>query len=177
MGTIFKSWLIANFEIFVSVIVGIICVTLYAIFIGVWHESALWFYLYIGILILLPSARAISPPRLGIIKDIIALAVTVWIYIYLFDVVGSKMYYTLPIAAILMGILAGIYSYNNFDDVTSSRMLYHNSSVSLFTQQLLYAFDRFFGVFFGICFGSASIIGIIGLILICKYGSVDGFIQ
>jgi hypothetical protein len=176
MSTIFKSWLIANFEIFVSVIVGIFCVTLYAIFIGVWHESALKIYLSLGVLILLPSARAISPPRLGIIKDIIAMAATVWIYIYFFGVVGSKMYYTLPIpiAAILMGILASIYSYNNFEDVTSRRMLYHNSSVSLFTQQLLYAFDRFFGVFFGICFGSVSIIG---MILICKYGSVDGFIQ
>jgi hypothetical protein len=177
MNTLFKSWLIANFEIFVSTIVGIVCIVAYFAFPKVWGQhDILHIFVFFTLLTLLPSVGLISPPRFGIIEDIIGLVMIIGVYIYSFDVVGSEMYYTLPIPIIAMieGISASIYAYRNFEDVTSRRMLYHNSSVSLFTMQLKYAFHRFCGVFLGICLGCISIIVIIW---ICRHGSIAAVVE
>ncbi len=43
----------------------------------------------------------------------------------------------------LLGIMTAVFSAVNFDEVTSRRMLYRNSNVSMFESQVMYVINRF----------------------------------
>ena len=47
------------------------------------------------------------------------------------------------ISDILVSVKIAIYTYRNFDEIVSLRMLFHNSNVSLFQIQLKYSISRF----------------------------------
>jgi len=47
---------------------------------------------------------------------------------------------------IYLSVLVAIFAYRNFDEVVSLRMLFQNSNVSLFQEQLKYSISRFFSM-------------------------------
>jgi uncharacterized integral membrane protein len=52
-------------------------------------------------------------------------------------------FWTVFIVASVVSLLIAIYTFINFDEVTSRRMLWRNSNVSLFDVSILYTLDRF----------------------------------
>lgn len=48
---------------------------------------------------------------------------------------------------IYLSVVVAIFTYRNFDEVVPLRMLFHNSNVSLFQEQLKYSISRFFSMF------------------------------
>lgn len=47
------------------------------------------------------------------------------------------------VVSIFFSVIIAIYTYRNFDEVVSRRMLWRNSNVSLFNEQLKYTLSRF----------------------------------
>jgi len=66
---------------------------------------------------------------------------------------------------IYLSVLIAIFSYRNFDEVVSLRMLFHNSNVSLFQEQLKYSISRFFSALGLLTMAFISIYFIILLII------------
>ena len=162
MNSTFKSWLIANFEIFVTVILAIIIIPLHAIFIGKWDLGSL---VLPAFLIFIPFALAATPPNLieSILSYLVALAGCVY-----FIVSGppeefkelrwlASGFLPILIGASVIGFFLARYAYRNFDEILSHRMLYLNSSASLFEMQWKYTLDRFCNISFSIVFGIIAI--------------------
>lgn len=47
---------------------------------------------------------------------------------------------------IYLSVIVAIFTYRNFEEVVPLRMLFHNSNVSLFQEQLKYSISRFFSM-------------------------------
>ena len=54
-----------------------------------------------------------------------------------------RMLWIVLILSLIPGVACGIYTFKNFDEVTSRRMLWRNSNVSLFDTRLRYTINRF----------------------------------
>lgn len=74
----------------------------------------------------------------------------------------SVFYWILIIIAtisdILVSVKIAIYTYRNFDEIVSLRMLFHNSNVSLFQVQLKYSISRFSLTFMFVLFLYLSLV-------------------
>ena len=66
---------------------------------------------------------------------------------------------------IYLSVLIAIFSYRNFDEVVPLRMLFHNSNVSLFQEQLKYSISRFFSALVLLTMAFISIYFIVLLII------------
>jgi len=60
-------------------------------------------------------------------------------------------------------VKVAIYTYNNFDEVVSRRMLWRNSNVSLFNEQLKYSIGRFIASFFFFLFVVLALVALISI--------------
>jgi hypothetical protein len=159
MSTTFKSWLVANLETATAVILSVIIIPFFVIFAGKYTpveggpkvESFFWIFFF---LIIIPYALALTPPRLT--KSIFAYLLILGICcIYPFFVhdsdTGELIFPTwaaiLSLGAFIVVSAASFfiarYAKYNFDEVVSRRMLYRNSSVSLFEIEWRYTIDRF----------------------------------
>jgi len=152
MGSTFKCWLIANFEIVLTfVVIATGCIFFYFGFsekkeplIKPLFLSALFLYAFnfpttrgvfqfgkflvvLGIFILF-TLGILNPEDVNIDKSAVPGIMLMWSFF--------------AVAAVIGGWLA-IYAYNNIGEVLSRRMLYRNSCVSLFEYTWKYTLDRF----------------------------------
>ena len=156
-----KSWLIANFEIFVTVVLAIIILPLYAIFIGKWDIGSI---VLPAVLIFAPFTLGATPPNL--IESILSYLAILAGCIY-FMVSGSPEveglrwlasgFLPIFLGASVLGFFLARYAHRNFDETVSRRMLYTNSHVSLFEAQWKYTIDRFCSISFSIVLGVIAI--------------------
>lgn len=84
----------------------------------------------------------------GVVKYLLLLAFLIWGK----GVIGELQLYInwtfawgVFVGSSIIGIISAVYAFSNFDDVVSLRMLYRNSSVSLFDECWMYVIDRFTG--------------------------------
>ena len=177
MSSTFKSWLIANFEIFASIAFAIIVVPLCFIFKG--GEDLLDKNMLIWLLftIAAPSILALMPseePTARVLENIIAyLAVFVGYAGSLLAIFIVPEYRWIALAflplfigAFVASFILARYAYRHFDEVVSVRMLYSNSNASVFQEQWKYTIDRFFKISF------SFICGIVGIAL--AIGALNG---
>ena len=175
MSSTFKSWLIANFEIFAAIVSAIIVIPLCLIFRG--GEEFIDKNLLLGLLFLIvaPSVVALVPsdePIVRAIENIIVyLAVLVGYVGSILTVFIIPEYRWVALAFLPMFIGAFVasfilarYAYRYFDEVVSVRMLYSNSNASVFQAQWKYTIDRFFKISFSLICGIVGIMLAIGAI-------------
>jgi hypothetical protein len=151
-----KCWVIANFEIVLFWCVGIIGTVLAIIIrliIGSLVANAVAICMATGALL----ALAVIPTKEklpGIVKYIFLIMIGVLLTLSEFIDMGEEnpflvlssywiVYWVVFIAGSLLGRAIAIYTYHNFQEVVSRRMLYRNSNVDLFEIRWKYVIDRF----------------------------------
>ena len=138
----FLSWLIANFEqalFWICTIVGVLFLFLFASDSLIIHLQNLNFTLGFGIGVFIVAI----PTKSGIFNTIKYFVVVGSIFLILLG--QEKVFWfwvVFSFASAISGYMA-YYAYVNIDDVLSRRMLYRNSSASLFEYTWKYVWDRF----------------------------------
>lgn len=168
----FISWIIANFE---GVLISIV-LTISAIFLFSNHpikddgeilsiKEILEFFT-ISVVFLAGLTLQTKSCAVGVIKYLLLLAFLIWGRGILGDSQLLNLSWTLAwivfAGSNVIGMISAIYVFLNFDDVVSLRMLYRNSSVSLFEIEWQYIIERF------TCISFAIFINAYWLILIFK---------
>lgn len=152
--TIFKSWLIANYEN----VMAIILIALFEVFLFtsdiVPIENRKVFAGYGALMLLMGIGIIGGAASRSTLLDIFNLLIIVIAYIIVFC---AKLSYSVEIplwilmislfVSCCMAIGAVLFTVNHINDVLSRRMLYFNSNVSLFEITWKYAFNRFVVVF------------------------------
>ena len=185
MNSTFKSWLIANFEIFATAVLAVIFVPSYAIFIGDWQDMGKMFML---VLIIVAPAIPATVPKEGVetilaILDILFYLAILGGGIY-FTVTGLPeeykdlqvllyLFYPVFIGVSVLSFFLARYAYRNFYDVVSIRMLYQNSNASVFEVKWRYALDRFCKITYSMILG---IFSILTFVFACYTGFKESFI-
>lgn len=156
----FISWIIANFEgILLSIVLAISAIILFS-------NSPMkddGTILYIKEILELFTISAVFLAALtlqtkscgvGVIKYLLLLAFLIWGHGIFKDSQLQILSWTLAwivfVGSSVIGIISAIYVFLNFDDVVSLRMLYRNSSVSLFEIEWQYIIERFTCISFAI---------------------------
>lgn len=158
----FNCWLIANFEITTTLLTIIATSIIFWGFAGgLDNKTACVIYIVGGISLLatIPMNRVVI--QLG--KYIIMLIEVTFFMIIKRDDTTTDIFFQwfwlfFGIASVISAFLS-LYTYTNFNEVVSRRILWRNSNVSLFENPLLYALERF-------CNISISIIVCTGYIVI-----------
>jgi hypothetical protein len=146
-----KAWMIANFEIIISIVLSIIMIPFYLLFISSRDADCG----YLTILMLLVAAPYGVVTRSIMMNIFFYLIVLILLLIFYVDTVITyaekyesltwiKPYYLFMfLFASVVAFFCSRYAKNNFHEVTSRRMLYRNSNVSLFEMKWKYTIDRF----------------------------------
>ena len=157
MSSTFKCWLIANFEIFTFVFTIPACIVLgfalgYMGVAGVEDGSSVFIWVILLFFFTSPLKRAgLDSTRYIMMFGLVFLMK--WMsnepgdsfdeaQVEAMKTVIKWFWRLLPVATVV-GIWLARYAYNNFDEVVSRRMLYHNSNVSLFEYRWKYTWYRF----------------------------------
>ncbi|MDR0829702.1 MAG: hypothetical protein LBN95_06285 [Prevotellaceae bacterium] len=165
----FKCWLIANFEIAMCLLTAIVGSIVFFVFSSFENEKAGSIYLVMfGILLLtIPTKRG----TLQFGKYILMLGGVIllmwalkenkdWVANIdraMFSHFTVWFWWLFSIASLISAFLA-YYTFVNFDEVTSRRMLWRNSNVNLFEISLLYTLDRFCNITVSIVACTGSIV-------------------
>ena len=152
----FISWVIANFEIILTVVICIVFGILFAKGIdpGTFSTEEKWGIIAIAVFCMaMPASMTVKNFSMSAIMFALMLAG----YIYAIvspDVIGNATLPWMPSALIAIGVVSfivalaiGIYTALNMDDVVSLRMLYVNSDVDMFDMTLKYSLNRFMAAF------------------------------
>ncbi|MDR2652579.1 MAG: hypothetical protein LBC68_09760 [Prevotellaceae bacterium] len=176
MSTTFKCWLIANLETVTAVVLAVIIIIPLVLIFAEGHaetnNSQELFLSLCVFAVIIPGVLASTPPKLtkGIIAYLLILLFGISMFFAKDDASGELivptwlaiMYLCVFIGGSVLGFFISRYAKYNFDEVVSRRMLYRNSSVSLFDIEWRYVLDRF-------CIASFcvidAIVGIIALIV------------
>lgn len=150
MGTIFRCWLIANFEIVMYVLLLIVSAILLFGFSSLESGDALKFFTYFALfagMLSFPTNKGAF--QFGKYLFLVGMGIVMTVgannpeYA---DVMGSlivsSFWIVFIIASVISAVIA-VYAYKNIGEVLSRRMLYRNSNVSLFEYSWLYTLDRF----------------------------------
>ena len=149
MGTTFRCWLIANFEITMYVLLLIVsAILLFGISDS---DSALKIFVYSALfagMLSFPTNKSVF--QFGKYLFLVGIGVLLTVGAkdpkYTNDILMSSMvdkFWIVFIIASVVSALIAIYTYVNMDEVLSRRMLYWNSNVSIFEYSWLYTLDRF----------------------------------
>lgn len=168
----FNCWLIANFEIVMILLTAIVGSIAFFGYSGMENERAFRIYIAMGgmFLLIFPTNRGTL--QLG--RYIVMLGGVIFYMWYakehgaLTNDVTHKaiitwFWWIFSIASVISVILA-IYTFINFDEVTSRRMLWGNSDVMLFEISLLYTLDRFCNITVSIVACTGSLVMLFKLI-------------
>jgi|GEM_PF-1056541 hypothetical protein len=185
----FKCWLIANFEIampFLTLLIGSIVVWIFGANIvampdnefGTKGEVWLMFAMVVGFILLLSIPTNRGTLQFG--KYILmwgGIIYFVWFYkenplggealtetqIALYEHIRMWFWIIFSVVSAISGYLA-FYTFVNFDEVTSRRMLWRNSNVSLFEISMLYTLDRFCNISVSLLVNVFCLVGLFMLI-------------
>lgn len=149
-----KCWGIANLELLAT----IVCVAILFIDYSVTGEAELdqvqglrkiGFYgiICLGIFMFLAKNGGVGMfvKTLALLFFVLMLISRLWSY-YESGICGMGtliMVGIITLLSLVASVYASIYTYQNFDEVVSRRMLWRNSNVSLFEEQAKYTYDRF----------------------------------
>lgn len=160
------SWLIANIEV-VTVIVLIAVFEMYVFTANITTISAddkgmLAFGGALGIAMTKTVVGGV--PTKNTIGDLVNLCVVVLVYILIWIITSDESayhaFYTSSISvlyvSLVLATIAAVFTFKNFGEVVSRRMLYINSNASLFDIAAKYTLNRFVATF-----SSASNFGLI----------------
>ena len=152
----FVSWLIANFEVFVTVLLCIVFGILFAVGIDpfVFTAQEKWGLIGVAVFFMaLPASITVKNFEMSMILFLLMLAGYIYVIVSP-DTIGSATLPWMPSALIANGAVSfvlalaiGIYTALNMDDVVSCRMLYVNSDVDMFEMTLKYSLNRFMAAF------------------------------
>ena len=149
MGTTFRCWLIANFEIIMYLLLLIVSAIL--LFSISDLENAFKIFAYSAIfagMLSFPTNRGVFQFGKYLFLVVIGILMTIGAndQKYASDVMVSLIinkFWTVFIIASVISAFIAVYTYINIDEVLSRRMLWRNSNVSIFEYSLLYTLDRF----------------------------------
>mgnify|MGYP000785087328 FL=1 len=168
----FISWIIANFEgVLISIVFAISAIILFSNPpMGddgtILSTKAILELFTISAVFLAALTLQTKSCGVGVIKYLLLLAFLIWGHGILEDSQLQILSWTLAwivfVGGSVIGIVSAIYVFLNFDDVVSLRMLYRNSSVSLFEIEWQYIIERF------TCISFATFINAYWLIFIFK---------
>lgn len=160
------SWLIANIEV-VTVIVLIAVFETYVFTANITTISAddkgmLAFGGALGIAMTKTVVGGV--PTKNTIGDLVNLGVVVLVYILIWVITSDESAYhafyassiSVLCVSLVLAAIAAVFTFKNFGEVVSRRMLYINSNASLFDIAAKYTFNRFVATF-----SSASNFGLI----------------
>jgi len=167
MSSTFKYWLVANFEIFIFLLTIILCPIFFFItytIVGAEiadpenvDEETIWrfgfgiIWIILMVPFTLPTKNAGTDGLRYILMFIIVFFFMWWTTQPECDEAHSEILghifkwfwkIVLP-AATVIGVWIARYTFRNFDEVVSRRMLYRNSNVSLFELRWKYTLNRF----------------------------------
>ena len=153
---VFLSWLVANFEVFVTVLLCIVFGILFAVGIDsfVFTAQEKWGLIAVAVFFMaLPASITVKNFEMSMILFLLMLAGYIYVIVSP-DTIGSATLPWMPTALITTGVVSlvvalaiGIYTAINMDDVVSRRMLYVNSDVGMFDMTLKYSLNRFMAAF------------------------------
>lgn len=147
------SWLIANIEVFTVVVLIVIfetyLFTANITIISVEDKGTLAFGGALGIV--MTKAVIGGVPTKNTIGDLVNLAVIILVYILIWIITSDdNMYhafYAPSISVLCVSLVSAavvaVFTFKNFGEVVSRRMLYINSNASLFDIAAKYTFNRF----------------------------------
>ncbi len=172
----FTSWLVANFEILIGIlslipwlVIGVDIIKDYE---GDIIEPAAGFICSFCIFGLLLVCSLMSLKSFG--TSILIFLCLLAFFIVPFDVSSWGTVWTIICVlfgiSCLGGILLAVFAAINFDEVTSRRMLYRNSNVSMFEIEALYVINRF-------CSISSSLFFSIIIMSLAFFVDRDEFLQ
>ncbi len=166
----FVSWLIANFEVFVTVLLCIVFGILFAVGIDsfVFTAQEKWGLISVAVFLMaLPASITVKNFEMSMILFLLMLAGYIYVIVSP-DTIGSATLPWMPSALIANGAVSlvvalaiGIYTAINMDDVVSRRMLYVNSDVGMFDMTLKYSLNRFMAAFVYISWAGLWTVGYI----------------
>ncbi|GHT15412.1 hypothetical protein AGMMS4956_15290 [Bacteroidia bacterium] len=163
--SVFKSWLIANFEVAISVAGAVVALVIYLIAGSGWSAEGVNFAIFIAITIA-PISYLVTPPSAAVktrsdmmffLLYLVLLAGLICIPAGVLDNYSDKGITAIVtfvqthlisilvvfIASSVFGFYLAQYAYKNHQDVVSRRMLYRSSAVDLFSNRWKYTMDRF----------------------------------
>lgn len=156
----FISWIIANFEgILLSIVLAISAIILFSnspmkddgTILSIKEILELFTISAVFLAALTLQTKSCG---VGVIKYLLLLAFLIWGHGIFKDSQLQILSWTLAwiifVGSSVIGIISAIYVFLNFDDVVSLRMLYRNSSVSLFEIEWQYIIERFTCISFAI---------------------------
>lgn len=160
------SWLIANIEVFTTVVL-VIVFEVYVFTAGAAAVAAddQWMLAVGGAMGIVAAKTVIGGvPTKNTVGDVVNLCVIVVVYILTWVITsddGEFHAFYAPSVSVLCVSLAvaavvAVFTFRNFDEVVSRRMLYANSNASLFGIATMYTFNRFVATF-----GSMSTFGLV----------------
>lgn len=167
---VFLSWLVANFEVFVTVLLCIVFGILFAVGIdsSVFTTQEKWGLIAVAVFFMaLPASITVKNFEMSMIMFLLMLAGYIYVIVSP-DVVSNATLPWMPTALIASGAVSlvvalaiGIYTAINMDDVVSRRMLYVNSDVGMFDMTLKYSLNRFMAAFVYISWAGLWTVGYI----------------
>ena len=167
---VFVSWLVANFEVFVTVLLCIVFGILFAVGIdsSVLTTQEKWGLIGVAVIFMaLPASITVKNFEMSMILFLLMLAGYIYVIVSP-DVISNATLLWMPTALIASGAVSlvvalaiGIYTAINMDDVVSRRMLYVNSDVSMFDMTLKYSLNRFMAAFVYISWAGLWTVGYI----------------
>ena len=152
----FISWLIANFETAMVVLLIAVFAPLYLSTVDDISVSEIGVsgvtlaIIFFGVFIALPAVFSTS-----VTEFLVLVAFYIFLLVYRFDLFDgifsmgavTAMIITAGVSSLVLAIPIGIYTARNMDEVVSHRMLWSNSNVSMFDMTLKYSLNRFMVAF------------------------------
>ncbi|MGL5959571.1 MAG: hypothetical protein ACRCY6_02345 [Bacteroidales bacterium] len=188
MNAITRFWIVANFEVLVSIVVAITLIPSYTMFaVNIHNVEAIFFMIFFVVgAIFLPIILAIVPPamkRSGLRVLIVGSAVYLLVLIILLcALIGGLPYEFSQVQWIINCVLLPLFmltllvalalsqiAYRHLEKVSTQRLLYANSKASVFNDPWRYAIDRFFNVSFSAFVGFCGIGLSFGLMYILNH--------
>ena len=167
---VFLSWLVANFEVFVTVLLCIVFGILFAVGIDsfVFTAQEKWGLIGVAVFFMaLPASITVKNFEMSMILFLLMLAGYICVIVSP-DTIGGATLPWMPSALIANGAVSlvvalaiGIYTAINMDDIVSRRMLYVNSDVGMFDMTLKYSLNRFMAAFVYISWAGLWTVGYI----------------
>ena len=147
------SWLIANIEVFTTVVLIIVFEAyIFTADITTISSDDKWM-LAVGGAMGVVAVKAIvgGVPTKNTIGDVVNLGVVVVAYVLIWVITSDEGEYhafyppsiTVLCVSLVVAAVAAVFTFINFDEVVSRRMLYINSNASLFGIAAMYTFNRF----------------------------------
>lgn len=152
----FISWVIANFEIILTVVICIVFGILFAKGIdpGTFSTEEKWGIIAIAVFCMaMPASMTVKNFSMSAIMFALMLAEYIYVILHIGDISDSiilsaaRTLLAVGAVSFVLSVTVGIYTAINMDDVVSLRMLYVNSDVDMFDMTLKYSLNRFMAAF------------------------------